>query len=158
MQSDPLQQLRDVHLPPDPSWWPPAYGWWLLAAVSVAAVIWLSRAMIRSYKKRAPSRAAGTQLAQLYSRYQAGEISATQYLHNGNELLKRLLVRAYRQQSYARLSGDAWLQVLDELSGSSEFSTGAASVLGNSRYSAQPQIDVDQLHTALKKVIAKVKP
>ena len=42
MQSDPLQQLRDVHLPPDPSWWPPAPGWWILAAV-IAVIILLVR-------------------------------------------------------------------------------------------------------------------
>ncbi|MEO7072927.1 MAG: DUF4381 domain-containing protein [Rhodanobacter sp.] len=29
-------QLRDIHLPPDPSWWPPAPGWWLLGAVALA--------------------------------------------------------------------------------------------------------------------------
>ena len=113
---------------------------------------------MKTYKMRAPSRAARTQLADLYHRYQAGEISAVEYLHSGNELLKRLMVRAYRQTSYARLSGDAWLRVLDELSGTSKFTSGAASVLGNSRFSVDPEVDVEQLHGALQQVLGKVKP
>ena len=158
MEGDPLQQLRDVHLPPDPSWWPPAFGWWLLALLLLVALIWACRQLINHYKRRAPSRAAKAQLADLYHRYQAGEINASEYLHSGNELLKRLMVRAYQQTGYARLSGDAWLRVLDELSGTSKFSDGAASVLGNSRFSADPQIDVEQLHSALQQVLAKVTP
>jgi hypothetical protein len=31
--------LRDIHLPPDPSWWPPAPGWWLLVGLLLAAVL-----------------------------------------------------------------------------------------------------------------------
>ena len=27
--------LRDVHLPPSPSWWPLALGWWLVIAAIV---------------------------------------------------------------------------------------------------------------------------
>ena len=27
---DPLQDLRDVHMPDPISWWPPAFGWWMI--------------------------------------------------------------------------------------------------------------------------------
>jgi len=31
--------LRDIHLPADPSWWPPAPGWWGVALLLLAAVV-----------------------------------------------------------------------------------------------------------------------
>jgi len=30
--------LRDIHLPPSPSWWPLAPGWWLLAVLALLAL------------------------------------------------------------------------------------------------------------------------
>ena len=27
--------LRDIHLPGDISWWPPAIGWWIVAALII---------------------------------------------------------------------------------------------------------------------------
>ena len=41
MQTDPLQQLKPLHLPPDPSWWPPAIGWWVLLLVLVILAAWI---------------------------------------------------------------------------------------------------------------------
>lgn len=42
-------ELRDIHLPPSPSWWPLAPGWWLLAALVLAllALAWWWRARHR---------------------------------------------------------------------------------------------------------------
>ncbi|MAT50046.1 MAG: hypothetical protein CMK32_02550 [Porticoccaceae bacterium] len=39
MNPNPLDQLRDVHLPPPPGWWPPAPGWWLLAALIIILMV-----------------------------------------------------------------------------------------------------------------------
>ena len=36
--SDPLAQLRDIHLPEAVSWWPLAPGWWVLGALLVAGL------------------------------------------------------------------------------------------------------------------------
>lgn len=36
--SDPLAQLRDIHLPEAISWWPLAPGWWFLAIVFIVAM------------------------------------------------------------------------------------------------------------------------
>ena len=33
--------LRDIHLPAPVGWWPPAPGWWLLAGLMLAVIIWL---------------------------------------------------------------------------------------------------------------------
>lgn len=35
--------LKDIHLPTDPSWWPPAPGWWLLSVIILllaAVAVW----------------------------------------------------------------------------------------------------------------------
>jgi hypothetical protein len=61
--------LRDIHLPEPISWWPLAYGWWILLGVfGVAAVLgWLyyrrqyrERAAIRGLKSVAQALAEGT--------------------------------------------------------------------------------------------------
>ena len=157
MENDPLQQLRDVHLPPDPSWWPPAVGWWLLAALLLVALFWTVQAVYRAYRRRAPLREAKAILQELEHAYQQQHISAEDYLHQGNELLKRVLVRGYGLQQYAPLSGAAWLQALDELSGTDRFSTGYGRVLGEARFSPAPDIDVAALNRELQLVLARVK-
>src|SRR5262249_2452544 len=58
---NPEVQLRDIHLPPEPSWWPPAPGWWIVAALVVVAIalaarFWIKR--VREQRRRAALHAA----------------------------------------------------------------------------------------------------
>ena len=58
MQENPLQQLRDVHLPLEPGWWPPAPGWWLLICICIVAVFFLGLTAWRGHKRKRPIRSA----------------------------------------------------------------------------------------------------
>ncbi|MDB9952467.1 DUF4381 domain-containing protein [Porticoccaceae bacterium] len=41
MESDPLAQLRDIHLPETISWWPLAPGWWVLIILLGLVTGWI---------------------------------------------------------------------------------------------------------------------
>lgn len=47
-----LPQLRDIHLPAEPSWWPPAPLWWLLAAAGVVVLVFGWRRLRRYGRDR----------------------------------------------------------------------------------------------------------
>jgi len=148
MQADPLQQLRDIHLPPEPSWWPPAPGWWLLvlALLTLAAV--LTTKIRQRVKRQAPKRYASQLYQQLYQHYLAGELTDTQYLNQTNEILKRLVIHTQGEAAAISASDQAWLGVLDQIAGTAQFSQGPGQVLGNQRFAAQPSlesVDFDQL-------------
>jgi len=59
--ANPLDQLKDIHLPEAVGFWPPALGWWLLAAVFV--VILLTGILLyKRHQKNAYRRSAVRQL------------------------------------------------------------------------------------------------
>jgi len=47
-----LEQLRDIHLPEAVHWWPPAPGWWIVAALLLALTVWLSRYLQARYRRQ----------------------------------------------------------------------------------------------------------
>ncbi len=51
---NPLSDLRDIHLPPPPPLWPPAPGWWLVAAVAIASMVFGVRFAYMAWR-RGPS-------------------------------------------------------------------------------------------------------
>ena len=154
MQSDPLQQLRDVHAPIDPSWWPPAPGCWVLGIALIGCLGWLSWRMWRAWRRGAPLRAARKIHQNYCNALGSGEIDIPTYLHSSNELLKRVLVRGYRQYRFAPLSGDRWLHELDRLSKSDAFTCGPGKALGDNRFSPDPSENIDGLPEAINRILA----
>lgn len=110
--------LRDVHVPAAPSLWPPAPGWWLVAAVVLAciAIVWLLR-WRHARKVTARQRLFDDACRDLPASAQVAAMS---------ELLRRAARRIDKHAD--KLQGDAWLRFLDGKKGR-EFSTGAGRLL-----------------------------
>lgn len=142
-------------MPPDPSWWPPAVGWWILAVLVVIALCWAIMIVINAYRARRPLRLARAQHAVLYANL--GQASPLAYVAQTNELLKRLLVHALGRTHYSPLSGEDWLKVLDQESNSIQFSSGPGAILGHARFARQPDFDAQALHGCVSDLLRSVK-
>lgn len=134
MQAEALV-LRDVHVPPAPSLWPPAPGWWFVIGVAAlllafgVAMLWRRRRRLRAWQRLFDEAERAPQPA-----LQAAAIS---------ELLRRA---ARRVDSKAdRLHGDDWLRFLDGKQGT-EFSRGAGRILLDGGY--RRELDERQLASA----------
>lgn len=124
---DPLQGLRDLHLPAPVSFWPPAPGWWLLAlaiVVGLLAVIWLRRRRRRCAYRRIALR----QLQQLQLALQTGE-AATPIIAELSVLLRRTAISRYGRPQVAALQGKDWLAFLDRTGRTTLFSTQGQALL-----------------------------
>jgi len=158
VQADLLQQLRDIHLPAEPLWWPPAPGWWLLAALGIAALIYLARQIGAAIRRRRPIREARKLYQKLYGDYLSGIIDDRIYLHESNELLKRLFIHGLHDDQARKANDDDWLRMLDKRSGTSQFSEGPGRQLGNQRFRFKPEADPQALHPLLSRFLKEVRP
>ena len=158
MQNDPLQQLKPLHLPPDPSWWPPAIGWWFLLLVLVILSAWTIYSITKFFRARRPVRHGKRLLSDLYTSLKTGHISEEDFVHSSNQLIKRVLVPGLGKIKYSKLSGSQWLAELDSISGSNSFSQGAGKVLGNERFTENFTVDCDKLYLVLDQLLKSIRP
>lgn len=114
MPPEVLSQLRDLHLPEVPGWWPPAPGWWLLAVLAITLGFWLFSTVRRHLLRARPLREAIMELGEMNQALQSGALTPMPYLDRVNALLKRLLIHAYGTREVAELSSDAWARALGQ--------------------------------------------
>lgn len=134
--------LRDIHLPADPAWWPPAPGWWLLLAIALLTITAVVVLLRRGWRRRQWHGRVMAELEQISKRHDQardpvgllGEISL-------------LLRRASRliDPSAASLRGEDWLRFLDSVPGGEHFSAGLGRCLLDGPYQRQVNVDADAL-------------
>lgn len=156
--ADALQQLRDIHVPEVPSWWPPAPGWWLVAALLLGAVVWVIWRGRRARRRREPIRAARSLYARVYERYRSGEISGREYLNQSNEVIKRALIHGLGEREARRATGRAWLELLDRHVDEPAFSRGAGRMLGDARFRPRLAADADAVHPLIERLLSGLQP
>lgn len=100
---DNLPELRDIHLPSgDISFFPLAYGWWVLAGVLAAAVLlaWLTRFLLQRSKKR--------YALKLLAAARRPDLGSAVRM---SEILRRICV--YKYKTAAALFGMEWIEFLN---------------------------------------------
>jgi len=132
-QQNPLDMLRDIHLPGEISAWPPAPGWWFLLIFSILliiAVFWLLRKNYLQKKLFRLSQSAISELELAYDKHQDPYLLVKEY----SSLIRRIALARFPRQQIASLTGKLWLEFLDESAGLSVFNSEAGKLLIHGPY------------------------
>lgn len=145
-------QLRDIHLPAEPGWWPPAPGWWLLATL-VAVLAWF---MLRVVRRQLRLRRRRRQMMAALDALLAAtpvDTQPLQLLAGLSELLRRAC-RNYAPEALGR-AGEEWLEFLDGDDPLQPFSRGPGRILLDGPY--RPTVDATQVTALLPAVRARLR-
>lgn len=107
-----LEQLKDIHLPPGISWWPPAPGWWALAGAVVVAA--LAVVAINYLRRRTIRYRALNELNDLRRDESLGVVTAAERVA---VLLKRIVLQRHDTKSLGVEHGQSWVDRLTQQPG-----------------------------------------
>lgn len=154
------QALRDVHLPPEVSWWPPAPIWWFIAAILTGLLSYGIYCFVRYQVGNRYKRTATNELMIQFSRWKENQSNATyaiQYVTQANQIIRRCVLHAKHSQSSIGGSSEQWKATLNEFS-TSGLSPSSLKVLTEECYKPSPSINVPQLHDEVLTWVKKAKP
>ena len=136
-------ELRDIHLPAEPLWWPPAPGWWLLILLVVAAAA--GYAWWRRRRRPAVKRGLARELDAIRLDYRQGRADERAAVDAATRLLRRALIGYQGRRETAASTGDAWLARLEQLAPEPVFNDQQRQWLARGRYRREAECDVEAL-------------
>lgn len=140
--------LRDIHAAVPPSWWPPAPGWWLLAALVLIALGFAAR---YAWKKHRERQARRRLLCEFDAAVAVARTDAPRLATTLSTFLRRSQLRHAPQ--VAALSGAAWLEHLDRETGGDDFANGVGRVLIDAPYRREADFDAGALIALVRRTL-----
>jgi len=145
-----LAQLADIHLPEPVSYWPPAIGWWILAAIALVLLVILYRKFASKQRQRKNLPYALAELQRCYDSYsQADAANSDQnkldYVNQFNTVVRRVALVHYPQANAASLDGASWVDFIRQKGDSSLLSDDIATALQFGRFQTKCDVDVDAM-------------
>lgn len=145
--------LRDIHAAPSPAFWPPAPGWWVLAAVLLAALVALAVWGYRRYRAYRHKRQIMDEVDQLSAGYTSNN---TGFVTEISTLLRRVALRRYPRTRVASLTGSAWLRFLDDTGGEGDFEKGVGRILEVGPYQPHTsEVSAEELLALVRQWVSK---
>lgn len=132
-------QLRDIHLPDAIGWWPPAIGWWLLM-VFIPLFCWF---VFWLYKRITRKTAVKTAKKLLHSLKQDNDLEAKDKLIELSKLVRRVAISQAPRTEAASLTGQQWLNYLDQSVKGMPFTEGEGKILADVHYQKTVATDLD---------------
>lgn len=142
---NPLQDLRDIHLPEAISDFPIAWGWWLLLVIVAGTIAAGTYFYLKQRKENAVKRSALALLKQHYLEFQQDHDSQ-RFLQLSNQVLKRYCLTHYPQA--VGLSGAKWAHFLVCYSQQTRFSDETLAALSEGLYQQRCDYNADDLYHA----------
>ena len=137
-------ELRDIHLPADPSFWPLALGWWVMLIVISIIVFLLMWRIIRRRQLQFDG-SVPQALARLEWLSKQDKMPDKQMIRQLSRLMRRTSMSLYGRDTVAGLAGSAWLQFLDSKYDQPAFTQGEGRALHNQPYQKQSDYDRQSL-------------
>lgn len=152
-----LQKLRDIHEPAIPSWWPPAWGWWIFAAsilFIVVLTIWYIWKFQYGHRVYWSIRRAARKTLEDYASHRLDDRS---FANRINVLYKYLLIDVENRSEAVPAFGTAWQEMLHDRFDEPDFVTGAGRSLGTIRFTTVPYCD-PHLKDLVERTLCVVRP
>ncbi len=151
-----LAQLKDIQTPIEPGWWPLALGWWYL--FGLVALLWITAWFLKKRKQSNRSVVmASSELEKIKNEYLQTN-NDNQLALNLSIWLKKVSLYAFPDQAVAGLTGQRWLEFLDNSANEDQFTTGAGQVFADSIYSNDVKINAAAVIDLCEKWLSSVKP
>jgi hypothetical protein len=139
MNPDLLEQLKDIHGAPPLPWWPPAPGWWILAAMLLLVLIWVGSRALKRYRIHQRRKQMLAWIDHLNATIDPQK-EPQSYLSTINRIFKVVALRAYPEEQVAVMAGSQWAEFLQQQMKKNQQSELLA-VLSSGPYNPAPEFD-----------------
>ena len=149
-----IDGLRDIHLPDAISWWPPAIGWWILLALVIAALIFIPK-LYRRITYTPLKKVANTTFRNIIDKYKQDNDDA-RFIIETSQFLRQTAMSYYGREDVAQLTGEKWVQALNDLTEQGHFNDEIKQTLINAPYQKNSHIDAEHLISAVQKWLSNL--
>jgi len=143
LPNQPTDSLRDIHLPDAISWWPPAIGWWILLALIILTFIFLPK-LYRRITYTPLKKVANSTFQNIVVRYNESNNSLN-FVHETSQFLRQIAMSYCGRENIAQLTGEQWVQALNNITEHDHFKDDIKQILLNAPYQKNINLDVEQL-------------
>ncbi len=144
----PSLELRDIHLPADPSIWPLAVGWWILIAIAIIVAYLVYKKWLQRKQLKQTNQLLQVELLSIRENFKQHQ-DKHRLASDISDLLKRFVRHVLKDSNATSLTGQEWINYLNSRVNSDVFSR-YQTELTQAQYVKNVEFDAPSLMATVK--------